>query len=269
MKTASAHPELLTVVTTIGALDRRVPCDFEKWRHAKYLLKKRNKLRLGMDVPSEVSLQRFSDSIDKITSFCAEPSKGIRRSEVLSMGENLRSQTPTVRAIDLFIASMIWGNGLTGYGRYRTCIALNIQRNDNSPIELINRAGEEAACGNLEMAYSSLTNGLWSIGPAFGTKFLYFASPPASNALIFDGLVASWKGSELPWTADKSTAWTWDWSTYQNYRKWCIDQIQLLIDSGHPRVVGTYPLGRPVGPDVVEAAIFSFQNQNSSPARIK
>lgn len=157
--------------------------------------------KLGLSDQFKVGLGDFVDSFNKTKSFVIDQSRGIRRSEILKMGEQFRDGH--VEAVDLFIASMMWGNGLTSYGRYRTCIALNICRNGNSPIELLNLVGQDAAKGHLEKAYKLLTNGLWWIGPAFGTKFLYFASPPTSQALIFDGLVASWRGSELPWVSTR------------------------------------------------------------------
>jgi hypothetical protein len=267
MTSEFVHPELLTVVTTIGDLDRHVPCDFLRWENATYRLNSKICRKISRADQFEVGLGGFVDSFNKTKSFVIDQSRGIRRSEILKMGERFRDGH--VEAVDLFIASMMWGNGLTGYGRYRTCIALNIHRNGSSPIELLNLVGQDAARGHLEKAYKRLTNGLWWIGPAFATKFLYFASPPTSQALIFDGLVASWRGSELPWSIDKTTAWTWEWDTYQSYRKWCIRQFHLLTEAGHPRILGADPFGRPSGPDVVEAAIFAFQNQKSGSTKFK
>ena len=52
------------------------------------------------------------------------------------------------------------------------------------------------------------------LGPAFGTKFLYFCSPPGDPALILDRLVADWLGEHAGLRLNQIR---WSASTYLRY----------------------------------------------------
>jgi hypothetical protein len=114
-------------------------------------------------------------------------------------------------AIDAFIVSMAWGYGRAGYGVYRTQavlsqgganVGLALDRARRLVVERGPLAGYEqlAGPGRLE-----------GLGPAFGTKFLFFLN---DDALILDKLIADWfsavEGSSLRPT-------TWSLKHYRHY----------------------------------------------------
>jgi hypothetical protein len=203
-------------------------------------------------------LARFSGSFQLLENETSIGSKKIRRSEVLKLGAMYRQGH--VSATDLFLATMVWGNGGTGYGAYRTSVALNIPRKGAVPINVIETVGRLACAGDIENAYNTMANALWRIGPAFGTKFLYFASPLDNQALIFDGVVARWHSADSPWPALASSAWSWNWETYSAYMGWCQRSFNALPSEFKETGSPSFHHDGASRADMVEAAIFSYMN---------
>lgn len=259
MEGSEINLDLLEILKRHQDLDGPIPCDISRWRDSKYNLNGYLSGIAESSGVSEIGLASFSGSFKLLENQTSIASKKIHRSEVLKLGEMHRAGN--ISATDLFIASMVWGNGGTGYGPYRTSVALNIPRKGSTPVNVIENIGRLARTGDTEGAYEAMTNSLWRIGPAFGTKFLYFASPPEANAPIFDGVVAGWKSEGLPWVSRPSTAWTWNWSTYDLYRTWCSQQFHMLSAQGHLDGISTFHSDGSLYADVIESSIFAALNQ--------
>ena len=259
MEGSEINLDLLEILKHPQDLDGPIPCDISRWRDSEYKPKGYLRRIAESSGVSEIGLTGFSSSFQLLEKETSIASKKIFRSEVLKLGEMY--QAGNVSATDLFIASMVWGNGGTGYGPYRTSVALNIPRKSVNPISVIEKVGELAATGDVKGAYEAMTNSLWRIGPAFGTKFLYFASPPEANAPIFDGVVAGWKSDGLPWVSHPSTAWTWNWDTYDLYRTWCSQQFDILSEQGQLRGISTFHSDGSLYVVVIESSIFAALNQ--------
>ena len=96
------------------------------------------------------------------------------------------------RAVDAFLVAMAWGYGNVGYGPWRVqrCLSTN-----QAPAKLLDAAQSLLSGGPLA-GYAALgaQDRLIGLGPAFGTKYLYFVSKASSApvALILDRLVARW-----------------------------------------------------------------------------
>ena len=123
-------------------------------------------------------LNRLPDTLDRPTvrAACSEASEGPRQ------------------AVAAFLAVMAWGFGVgVGYGPWRTRRILSATPD---AAERLRRVAEvvrlEGAAAGYDTLASQLT-GLKYLGPAFGTKYLYFVQPPGASptALILDRLVAS------------------------------------------------------------------------------
>jgi hypothetical protein len=139
-----------------------------------------------------------------------------------------------------FLVVMVWGQGTTGYGPWRT--ARILQDNSDAKERLVRVARHLAQDGALE-AYRRFGGDyrLRWLGPAFGTKYLYFCPQgPGSPALILDRLVAQWLTKN---TSSNFRAGPWSPSTYRRYLElvwswaavlgvaaeeveWCIFQAQ-------------------------------------------
>jgi hypothetical protein len=92
-----------------------------------------------------------------------------------------------------FVVVMAWGYGTVGYGAWRT--ARILQGDSHAPDRLASVAQQLGERGALD-AYGLLGGAcrLRGLGPAFGTKYLYFCPQAAAGprALILDRLVARW-----------------------------------------------------------------------------
>lgn len=127
-----------------------------------------------------------------------------------------------------FLAAMAWGFGNRGFGRYRTRRMLTHTRASSN--RLLQVAQTLASDGSL-LAYGRLGDrrdcGLIELGPAFGTKFLYFCQPPLANpmALIHDRNVADWF---TKYAAIDLGCSTWSPATYGEYLRLMADWAEQL-----------------------------------------
>ena len=146
-------------------------------------------------------------------------------------------------ALEAFLAAMAWGYGKVGYGPWRTARILDPGVNPQAGQRLAESAAELLSAGPLA-AYQRLggKSRLRWLGPAFGTKYLYFCPQPDAHnrALILDGRVARWLATHagivldpVPWAPD----------TYARY----LDVMHGWADA------------LDVAPDVVEERIFVAQ----------
>lgn len=141
------------------------------------------------------ALRALPDSVDRVT---------VR-------GACAAAATDAYSAEQAFIVVMAWGYGKdVGYGPWRTRRVLTQTPDAAERLAAVARTLEGSGPTS---AYERMTsNGdcnLRWLGPAFGTKFLYFCQPPAYEvkALIFDNLVATWLRREagvdldpVPWS---------------------------------------------------------------------
>jgi hypothetical protein len=137
---------------------------------------------------------------------------------------------------------MAWGYGRVGYGPFRVRRLL-----DPAPDAgvLLQAAAIKVADGRPVAAYACLgdhgTARLPHLGPAFGTKFLYFCSPPALRpALILDRLVARWLRENTDLALNELR---WSVYTYRRYLETMFGWADELA----------------VAADELEACIFSAQ----------
>jgi hypothetical protein len=134
--------------------------------------------------------RRWIDQFTQFTSALTMLPDRLDRSVV--RGACRRAATSAVEAEQAFLAVMAWGYGRVGYGPYRVRRLFDVTPDAGTQLQAA--AGVLAEQGSVA-AYARLGDRgvarLAGLGPAFGTKFLYFCSPPGSPpALILDRLVA-------------------------------------------------------------------------------
>jgi hypothetical protein len=139
-----------------------------------------------------------------------------------------------------FLVVMVWGFGTVGYGPWRTAqvLAATVEAQER----LASVAQQLAAQGALD-AYRLLAGGcrLRGLGPAFGTKYLYFCPQgPGPPALIFDRLVAKWLTRTVQISLNPGS---WSAGTYRRY-----------LD-----ILGAWAAALDVAPDEIEQRIFQAQ----------
>ncbi|NMR32379.1 8-oxoguanine DNA glycosylase OGG fold protein [Crystallibacter degradans] len=159
----------------------------------------------------------------------------ISRADVFSLGA---VQPSKEGALELLLASMAWGLGLTASRMHARLDG--IQQDPEGAAE---RLAEAWLCvranRSQEEAYSILTTPrgagrIRMLGPAFATKFLYFAQGPEATPrhLILDKVIA---GKLRPFAWPDSPPDSWWPGTYANYcmlmSRWAVD---AAIQAGHP-----------------------------------
>lgn len=116
-----------------------------------------------------------------------------------------------------FIVAMVWGYGTTGYGPWR--VEQMFSSIKDAPSALHRVASTLRRDGALS-AYSLLGTEarMFKLGPAFGTKFLYFCEQPrvGQSALILDRLVARWLRQHIELVLNPVP---WSVGTYGRYLK--------------------------------------------------
>jgi hypothetical protein len=140
---------------------------------------------------------------------------------------------------------MAWGYGTVGYGPWRT--ARILQTSADGPDRLVTVAQRLAKAGAVD-AFGLLGGDcrLRWLGPAFGTKYLYFCPQRAADpkALILDRLVARWLARHV----DESF----------NALSWSSRRYRLYLD-----LVGSWADALDVASDDIEWCIFQAESNQT------
>lgn len=177
---------------------------------------------------------KWNTAITISESFCSAfgvPS-AVRRAELFDAAAKLGDRPTSGALREFFIHVNAWGYGPTGYGVFRT----NAVRDGNPKLKARPEAWSDfdlhagAALATLRShghaaAYYYLFNkkigGVHGWGPAFFTKFLYFADPAnqeggSGGAQILDNVLDGWVRSltgDPPVGAGIAKFKTWSWTT--------------------------------------------------------
>ncbi|MBN9794429.1 hypothetical protein DMP17_38480 [Pseudonocardia sp. TMWB2A] len=184
-------PELRTLIERRGPLSSQQPI---RWN-------RRSWLRRLDDLP-EITVLRDDSLGDEVS-----------REQVTDV---FRAVGRTRTVTDAFVAAMVWGYGPVGYGPYRTRRVLTANQNAASRLHEVLSA---AAVGDRKRAFDlARAPGLKYLGPAFGTKFLYYASLTAGRDSavlpILDSVVAGWFQQN---TTFQPRLDLWRWQDYEHY----------------------------------------------------
>ncbi|MGP5725410.1 8-oxoguanine DNA glycosylase OGG fold protein [Arthrobacter rhombi] len=107
-------------------------------------------------------------------------------------------------AVEAFLLAMLWGYGPVGYGAFRTRRILDEPGAYQALLEVAQTAQTEGGLEafNLICARRDQNRGyLKWLGPAFGTKFLYFATAavaPQQATPVMDAVVRRWFAKHAP-----------------------------------------------------------------------
>ncbi|MET8786697.1 hypothetical protein [Streptomyces sp. NPDC004589] len=165
------------------------------------------------------------------------------------------------RWTEAFVATQVWGYGPRGYGPHRTCQVLAQPGAEAAIAEAVSLLADVGAIA----AYDRL-NVLDGLGPAFLTKFLYFAGLALSEVkgprpLILDSVLAGvlrrhatkiGRAVGYEWSdAIAKRIWrdgNWTSHRYDVYLQWMYAANEQLVDA---------LIDWPAAPDVLELALFS------------
>ncbi len=196
---------------------------------------------------------------DTFADRAAVASASVSRAEVVAA---VRAAQRSRSWAEAFVATQVWGYGLTGYGPYRTGRVLAQPGAEDAFAEAVSLLVDDGACA----AYERL-RAVDGLGPAFLTKFLYFAGQALPEVkgprpLILDSVLAGVLRRHATkigvvagyaWAAPVANR-VWrdsDWTShrYHVYLQWMYavgDQLSAASIE--------WPAGQP---DVLELALFS------------
>jgi len=168
----------------------------KNWLGAEFTLQKRH---FRTHAGRVVSLSEFTQNILEVQGSGNSNRCAITRSEVRRFFDIALEGIYTDSSLEeqsirtAFVAMMAWGNGDTGYGPFRTAVALSLPTWDgresmSALVEILRLFRKNSL--TVEQTYSSLSGLLRAIGPAFFTKLMYFASPKSNRMPILDERVA-------------------------------------------------------------------------------
>jgi hypothetical protein len=185
---------LCSPAVVVEYMKHPVTWDREKWLIRKPLVYKGRGKR---DIKTKTELTKLQDHRE----FIEYQPNPIRREDVFSVFQQARGKSQTLT--EAFLLSMIWGFGQSPYGPYRTSVMLesggkNFENMLGEVVELLNRNNRDDDA--VKEAYRKLLK-IEQCGPAFATKFMYFASPETGRIPIFDKRVVAWLT-----TADRDNA---------------------------------------------------------------
>jgi hypothetical protein len=173
------------------------------------------------------SRTNWSRDIPKHKDFIKSLPDAISRKDVRRISER-----KSFDVVDKFLATMIWGYGDLGYGSYR----VNKMFLTPGFREKIETSYGLASEGKTLDAYQYLSkNRVSQLGPAFGTKWLSFASPKGSPAPIYDSFIAKWveKFAKREFANVSTSSEVWSLKTYATYFDWMAlhsDELGLKPD---------------------------------------
>lgn len=122
--------------------------------------------------------------LDSFASSFSEDGR-IARDDLFDLAEDCVAHGGWTR---LLIASYAWGTGRTGYGPFRCNRILREPHIEESPCEGVRLANSESPVNAYYYLNNRTKGHVPGLGPAFFTKFLYFAgrNSPRPHALILD-----------------------------------------------------------------------------------
>lgn len=174
---------------------------------------------------------RWLASIDGVPGFLAEYPPQVGRADTAAV---VQRELAAGRTENAFVAAMIWGHGKSNYGGYRTAAVLAGQDAsaglpaDPAVIAKLAEAARLAAEGDgggvAAFQYLANEGRVVGLGPAFFTKWTYFASATGGHhseaaAPILDAVVQEWM---LEHAAVRLRTWrTADYERYDELlRQW-------------------------------------------------
>ena len=180
----------------------------------QYQNKYKGKGNRGIDTGEQLNkLSKHSNFLQKINN-------PVTRNHVLKKVKDADGDEEQL--VEAFVMTMVWGFGPWPVGPYRTSVMLEsggpcLGEQLRKVVSCLQDGDEEGR----KIAFESLLK-LEQCGPAFATKFMYFASPPGSRIPIFDNVVATWlRARKVKLSASRE-------DHFFDYHKFCVDTAKEL-----------------------------------------
>ncbi|GAA1276041.1 hypothetical protein GCM10009609_43790 [Pseudonocardia aurantiaca] len=186
--------------------------------------------------PRESWLRAFPE----LSGLLASLPEQMNRAEAAAVAARTRDEHSAVGA---FIAAMIWGYGPIGYGPFRARRV--VDQNPDAPVRLLACAETARNEGPLAAFRCLADRPLRFLGPAFGTKYLYFCTRAVADrhdgrtAPVLDSAVREWFAAQ---------------TNVQLSDSWSVPEYARYLD-----VLQSWATELDLAMDVVEGVIFRAQ----------
>lgn len=162
--------------------------------------------------------------------------------------------TDQATAVEAFLVSMIWGYGPVGYGPFRTarvlCASPDVAATLLQVAQCARDEGGVAAYEYIHNRRSEDPRFLKHLGPAFGTKYLYFVTKALTSepTPVMDAVIRRW------FAANAQTELHLTWADPSSYRQ--------FVSLTYSWAAELSTSAEPVAADDVEYLIFADQAQS-------
>jgi len=168
-------------------------------------------------------LDEWVEHFPKDAKFLRSISKNLNRSKVRKIcGKRSKNSTR-----QKFLAVMLWGYGPYAVGATRTLEITKELNFDNKLIEIMKlaRGGR-----HIDAVSYMATNPIRGLGPAYGTKLVYFCSPKTVCAPIYDKRIRDWlnKYAANELSGARLSKIQWHTNSYVAWSHWLQVQAALL-----------------------------------------
>lgn len=155
----------------------------------------------------------------------------VSRADVTELAAAITDEASALKA---FMASMIWGYGTVGYGPFRTSEIIRLNGGPEALSQQLLDVAQVARTHGGVAAYEHVGDRrteqrsfLRHLGPAFGTKFIYFVTRASAQPTtpVMDSVMCGWFNRNVP-----DARLVLDWRSTQSYRTY-VEHLQLWKDS--------------------------------------
>lgn len=171
-------------------------------------------------------LKRYEDFFDRLKGDPIDRKQAVQLSPVVTDEEE---------AVQVFLLAMLWGYGLVGYGPFRTRRILDRPEAAAELLEVAEVAQRNGGLAAFQLIADRRNGGASSflkwLGPAFGTKYIYFLtakSNPHEPAPVMDAVVYRWFCKHAP--TRKIRVDYWHPESYERFldslKEWALDISQ-------------------------------------------
>lgn len=172
----------------------------------------------------------------------------LNRDQVVDVAPDIENEET---AVHVFLLAMLWGYGTVGYGPYRTHRILSRPEAKTALYEVAQAAQQYGGLSAFELIADRRKRSgsfLKYLGPAFGTKYIYFVTAQADrkeSTPVMDAVVQRWFREHVE-DCPLTVVW-WHTESYRKYLR-CLDTWAGELEK---------EFGDPIRRDEVEYLIFA------------
>jgi hypothetical protein len=152
----------------------------------------RSALAAHHEIPSAWVRKTWERTLPDYVPLFSQLGDEVRRADVFALAQEIETEP---QALNAFVAAMVWGHGMNGYGAWRTRRVLD-ENNPDAGKKLLAAAQAARRSGGPAGFDLLADDPLKYLGVAFATKYLFFCGQSESRPtpLVLDAVIQRWLG---------------------------------------------------------------------------